>query len=194
MRTIRKSSLIVTAIVLFASLSFAQCSSSSKSDKKSAQNAAAVVEHQDAPNLVEIAASDDNFSTLVAAVKAAGLVEALQGGPLTIFAPVNSAFDKLPEGTVASLLEPENKDMLTSILTYHVISGKLMASDVVAAIKGGSGSAEVETLNGGKLTAKVVDGNVVLVDESGNMSTIIQTDVAGSNGVIHVIDSVVLPK
>jgi len=191
MRMIRKTSLLFTALVLFVSMSFAQCSSKSNSEN---QNASVMVEHEQAPNLVEIAASDDNFSTLVAAVKAAGLVDALQDGPLTIFAPVNSAFDKLPEGTVATLLEPANKEMLTSILTYHVISGKLMASDVVAAIKGGNGSAEVETLNGGKLTAKVIDGNVVLVDENGNMSTILKTDVEGSNGVIHVIDSVVLPK
>jgi len=134
-----------------------------------------------AKTVVEIAVGADDFSTLVAAVKAAGLAEALSGeGPFTVFAPTNAAFEKLPDGTVATLLKPENKDKLAAILKYHVVAGKVMAADV----KPG----EVETLNGDKFTVAVKDGKV-MVDEA----TVVKTDIVGSNGVIHVIDSVILP-
>lgn len=145
--------------------------------------------------IVSVAASNDAFSTLVAAVKAAGLVDVLNSkGPFTVFAPVNDAFNKLPEGTVASLLKPENKKMLTSILTYHVVSGKFMANDVVNAIKKNYGKFVITTVQGGKLTASLKDGKVILTDEKGNVSTIIITDVNASNGIIHAIDSVVMPE
>ncbi len=147
------------------------------------------------PNIVEVASSNENFSTLVAAVQAADLVETLQGaGPFTVFAPTNAAFEKLPEGTVTTLLEPENKGTLAGILTYHVVAGKLDAAAVTAAIEAGNGTAEVETVSGGTLMVMVQDGNVVLKDEQGNISTVTATDVEASNGVIHVIDTVVMPK
>jgi uncharacterized surface protein with fasciclin (FAS1) repeats len=147
------------------------------------------------PNIVGVAASNKNFTTLVAAVKAAGLVETLSGkGPFTVFAPVNAAFDKLPEGTVASLLKPESKATLTAILTYHVVAGKFMAADVVKAIGANNGKFSIPTVQGSMLTATISDGNVILTDAKGNKSKIIITDVAASNGVIHAIDSVVMPK
>ncbi len=147
------------------------------------------------PNIIGVAVSNENFTTLVAAVKAAGLVETLSGdGPFTVFAPTNSAFAKLPEGTVATLLMPENKATLTSVLTYHVVSGKFDATAVVAAIKANNGEFEVTTVQGGKLVASLDGANVMLKDEKGNMSKVVIADVAASNGIIHAIDSVVMPK
>lgn len=146
-------------------------------------------------NIVEVASSSKDFTTLVAALKAADLVGTLQGeGPFTVFAPTNEAFDKLPEGTVASLLLPENKDKLVKILTYHVVSGDLDASAVVAAIKKGKGKAVLTTVSGGILTATMEKDKVKLTSDSGNYAYVIQTDLKASNGVIHVIDSVLLPK
>lgn len=145
--------------------------------------------------IVGVAASNENFTTLVAAVKAADLVSVLNGeGPFTVFAPVNSAFDKLPEGTVANLLKPENKQLLTSILTYHVVAGEFKAEAVVAAIQKNNGSFVIPTVQGNKLTASLKDGKVILTDAKGNTSTVVITDVAASNGVIHAIDSVVMPE
>lgn len=150
---------------------------------------------QETPNIVGVAVGNDNFTTLVAAVKAADLVETLSSeGPFTVFAPVNAAFDKLPDGTVATLLKPENKGTLTAVLTYHVVAGKFMAADVIAAIEKNNGSFSVKTVQGGMLTATIKDGKVVLADEKGGMSTVVMTDVAASNGVIHAIDTVVMPK
>ncbi|WP_394351754.1 fasciclin domain-containing protein [Winogradskyella schleiferi] len=155
---------------------------------------AVIVEEAD-PNIVEVAVGNENFSTLVAAVKAADLVETLSGkGPFTVFAPTNDAFNKLPEGTVGTLLKPENKGKLTSILTYHVVSGKYEASAVIDAIKKNNGSFTVATVQGGEITLSLSDGNVMLKDANGGMSTVIMADVAASNGVIHAIDSVVMPK
>jgi uncharacterized surface protein with fasciclin (FAS1) repeats len=145
--------------------------------------------------IVGVAAGNKNFTTLVAAVKAAGLVDILSStGPFTVFAPVNSAFGKLPEGTVASLLKPENKELLTAILTYHVVAGEFKAAAVIKAIKDNNGKFVITTVQGGTLTASLKDGKVILTDVKGNVSTIIITDVAASNGVIHAIDSVVMPK
>jgi uncharacterized surface protein with fasciclin (FAS1) repeats len=122
-------------------------------------------------------------------------VETLKSdGPFTIFAPTNAAFDKLPEGTVASLLKPENKQQLTTILTYHVVAGKLDSKAVVGAIKAGNGKATVETVSGDSLNAMLKDGEVWLEDENGNKAKVVAVDLEGSNGVIHVIDKVVLPK
>ena len=157
---------------------------------------ASAMHHKSAKlDIVETAASNPAFSTLVAAVKAAGLVETLSSeGPFTVFAPTNDAFSKLPEGTVASLLEPANLGTLTSILTYHVVAGKFDAAAVVAAIKANDGAFEVTTVQGGKLVASLDGANVMLKDENGNMSTVVIADVAASNGIIHAIDSVVMPK
>ncbi len=138
---------------------------------------------KDEKNIVEIAAGADDFSTLVAAVKAAGLVETLTGdGPFTVFAPTNEAFAKLPEGTVESLLKPENKEKLIAVLKYHVVPGKVMAADVIKL-------SEAETAQGGKVKIMTKDGKV-MVDNA----TVVKTDIAASNGVIHVIDTVILPK
>lgn len=145
--------------------------------------------------IVDIAVGSPDHTTLVAAVKAADLVGTLQGaGPFTVFAPVNSAFDKLPAGTVATLLKPENKAMLAKILTYHVVAGNLDSKAVAKAIKKGNGKVELTTVSGGKLWAMMDGKNVVLMDEKGGKSTITAVDLKGSNGVIHVIDTVVLPN
>ncbi|MBR9923319.1 MAG: fasciclin domain-containing protein [Bacteroidetes bacterium] len=146
-------------------------------------------------DLVEIAMSSEDHETLVAAVKAADLVETLKGeGPFTIFAPTDDAFANLPEGTLSTLLKPENKATLQAILTYHVVAGEFDAGKVVAAIKAGNGKAVLNTVQGGTLTAKMKDGKVVLIDENGGMSYVTATDLKGSNGVIHVIDAVILPE
>lgn len=146
-------------------------------------------------NIVETAASSKDFSTLVAAVQAADLVEVLSSeGPFTVFAPTNDAFSKLPAGTLESLLKPENKTTLQNILKYHVVSGSIMASDVVNLIKQNDGKATVVTVSGDTLTAQMKDGAVYLVDENNNWSKITATDLKTSNGIIHVIDSVVLPN
>lgn len=145
--------------------------------------------------IVDVAVGNEDFSTLVAALKAADLVSALQGeGPFTVFAPTNSAFAKIDQAALGSLLKPENKNALANILTYHVIPSKLMASDVVAALKKGKGSVEVKALNGQVLTVMSKDGKIWLKDQAGNYSEIVATDVKASNGVIHVINSIVMPK
>ena len=145
--------------------------------------------------IVGVAAGNENFTTLVAAVKAADLVGTLSSdGPFTVFAPVNDAFAALPAGTVDGLLKPESIDALTGILTYHVVAGKYQAADVMKAIKGNNGSFPVTTVQGGKITLSLKDGKVMLKDEKGNMATVVMADVAASNGVIHAIDAVVMPK
>ena len=146
-------------------------------------------------NIIENAVNSKDHTTLVAAVKAAGLVETLSGtGPFTVFAPTNAAFDKLPAGTVETLLKPENKAMLTSVLTYHVVSGKMSSADVAKAIKAGNGKAELTTVQGGKLVASMKGKDVIITDEKGGTSKITIFDVNQSNGVIHVTDAVSLPK
>ncbi|SHJ92964.1 Uncaracterized surface protein containing fasciclin (FAS1) repeats [Maribacter aquivivus] len=145
--------------------------------------------------IVGVAAGNENFSTLVTAVTAADLVETLSSeGPFTVFAPVNSAFEALPAGTVDTLLKPESKDTLTSILTYHVVAGKYMAADVVKAITNNNGSFDVKTVQGGTIVLSLSGDKVMLKDEKGNMTTVVMADVAASNGVIHAIDGVVMPK
>ncbi len=145
--------------------------------------------------IVDVAVGNENFSTLVAAVKAADLVSALQGeGPFTVFAPTNDAFAKVDSATLSSLLEEKNKEALANILTYHVIPGNLMAADVVAALKKGNGKVELKALNGQMITVMQKDGKIWLKDANGNYSEIVATDVKASNGVIHVINTVVMPK
>ncbi|THD65843.1 fasciclin domain-containing protein [Robertkochia marina] len=144
--------------------------------------------------VVGVAASNADFSTLVTAVQAAELAETLSGeGPFTVFAPTNDAFGKLPEGTVESLVQPENKEQLTSILTYHVVAGEYNAEAVINAINSSGGSFMIQTVQGGELTASLEDGKVILTDAQGNRSTVVMTDVEASNGIIHVIDTVVMP-
>jgi len=145
-------------------------------------------------NIVENAVNSKDHTTLVAAVKAAGLVETLSSaGPFTVFAPTNEAFGKLPAGTVETLVKPENKATLTKILTYHVVAGKMTSADLVKAIKAGKGTATLKTVSGGTLTAMMKGKAIELKDEKGGVSTITIADVMQSNGVIHVVNTVLLP-
>jgi uncharacterized surface protein with fasciclin (FAS1) repeats len=148
----------------------------------------------DSRNIVENAVNSSDHTTLVAAVKAAGLVETLAGpGPFTVFAPTNDAFAKLPAGTVDTLLQPANLATLQSVLTYHVVPGRVTAAELLAMIKAGGGQARLTTVQGGQLTASVMSGRVMLTDAKGGMAHVTQADVMQSNGVIHVTDAVSLP-
>lgn len=145
--------------------------------------------------IVDIAVGSKEHTTLVAGVTAADLVPTLQSaGPFTVFAPTNAAFAKLPAGTLETLLKPENKATLAKILTYHVIAGTFDAAAVVKAIQANGGSLSLTTVSGNKLVASIKQGKVTLTDEKGNSATVVAADLTASNGVIHVIDSVVLPK
>lgn len=179
-------------------LLLASCGEKKKEVKEEVMEEAAQIEEavmeEVTPNIVGVAAGNDNFSTLVAAVTAAGLVETLSSeGPFTVFAPTNDAFAKLPAGTVESLLLPENKDALTGILTYHVVAGKFEAAAVIEAINANNGKYTVTTVQGGTIDLSLMDGNVVLTDSKGGTATVVIADVAASNGVIHALDTVVMP-
>ncbi|MBP1841472.1 fasciclin domain-containing protein [Formosa algae] len=146
-------------------------------------------------NIVENAVNSKDHTTLVAAVKAADLVDVLSSkGPFTVFAPTNAAFDKLPEGTVETLLMPEHKMQLQTVLKYHVVAGKWNAKEILKLIKKGKGKAEIKTVSGGMITAWLKGKDVYVTDENGNSAKVTIADVNQSNGVIHVIDSVLLPK
>lgn len=146
-------------------------------------------------NIIENAVNSKDHTTLVAAVKAAGLVETLQGaGPFTVFAPTNAAFAALPAGTVDTLLKPENKPTLTKVLTYHVVAGKFDAAAISKMIADGKGMATIKTVEGGTLTAKASGKTIMLTDEKGGTSNVTIADVYQSNGVIHVVDKVLMPK
>ncbi len=147
-------------------------------------------------DIIDNAVNSADHTTLVAAVKAAGLVDTLKGpGPFTVFAPTNEAFAKLPAGTVESLLKPENKEMLTKVLTYHVVAGKLSAADLMEKIKEGKGTAELTTVEGGRLWVSLRDGqHIMLKDGKGGTALVTIPNVEQSNGFIHVIDSVVMPN
>mgnify|MGYP003634535832 CR=1 FL=1 len=150
---------------------------------------------QETPNIVGVAAGNENFTTLVAAVKAADLVATLSSeGPFTVFAPTNDAFAKLPAGTVEGLLKPESKETLTAVLTYHVVAGKFEAAAVIDAINKNNGKFTVTTVQGGNITLSLKDGNVMLTDAKGGTAIVVMADVAASNGVIHAIDTVVMPQ
>jgi len=183
---------------VIAGLLFASCAEEKKEVVKTENKnveATMSIEVEQKPNIVEVAVGNQSFSTLVAAVKAAGLVETLSGdGPYTVFAPTNDAFAALPKGTVETLLKPENKATLTSILTYHVVSGKFKAAAVINAIEKNNGAFVVTTVQGEKITLSLNDGKVELKDAKGAKATVVIADVAASNGVIHAIDSVVMPK
>ncbi|MEJ2162908.1 MAG: fasciclin domain-containing protein [Robiginitalea sp.] len=182
-------------LAVIGSLTFASAQKSTESQDLALKQIKMEVNKQDTPTIVGVAASNAVFSTLVAAVKAADLVETLNSaGPFTVFAPTNDAFGKLPAGTVETLLKAENKGTLTSILTYHVVAGKVMAKDVVKAIQDNSNAFNVKTVQGGTLTFSLSEGTVMITDEKGNSSKVTATDVGASNGVIHVIDTVVMPE
>lgn len=145
--------------------------------------------------IVDVAIGTESLSTLVSAVQAADLVETLSGeGPFTVFAPTNDAFAALPDGTLDSLLLPENKDQLAGILTYHVVPSAVMAADVVQLVNDGGGEASVDTVGGGALTISLDGETVVITDAAGNTANVVQADVAASNGVVHVIDGVLMPQ
>ncbi len=180
--------ILVGAVVAASVLVLGACSSSSKTTASSSTTAKMATETTApaAQSIVEIAAGNPDFSTLVTAVKAAGLAETLSGpGPYTVFAPTNEAFAKLPAGTLDTLLQPANKQQLADILTYHVVSGAVMASDV----KPGA----VTTVNGAPFTVSTSGSDVIITDGKGNQSKVVKTDIVASNGVIHVIDTVLLP-
>ncbi len=180
---------------------FAACTSSnkmSKMDGMDSMNKTVMVggaEMYPTKNIVENAVNSKDHTTLVAAVKAAGLVETLSGpGPFTVFAPTNQAFDALPYGTVETLLKPENKAKLTAVLTYHVVPGRLNSWDLAKMLKDGNGSATLTTVQGETLTVKPNGKAIMITDENGGTARVTIADVNQSNGVIHVVDKVLLPK
>ena len=185
---------ISVAVILFSAITF----SASAQDTKMASEKTVMVggaPMYPSKNIVENAVNSKDHTTLVAAVSAAGLVETLKGnGPFTVFAPTNAAFEKLPAGTVDNLLKPENKAVLTAVLTYHVVPGKLGSKELGKWIKKGAGTTELTTVQGGKIWLMEKDGEIWLKDEKGGMAKVTIADVNQSNGVIHVIDTVVLPK
>lgn len=192
MRTFKTIGILAVAGLLF--MSFGQNKKETKGEQ-TPETIQSTIAELESSNIVEVAAGNDNFSTLVAAVKAASLVETLGGdGPFTVFAPTNDAFEKLPDGTVESLLLPENKDALTKILTYHVVSGKFEAAAVIDAINANNGKFTVSTLQGGTIDLSLKGDNVILTDSKGGMSTVVIADVQASNGVIHALDTVVMPE
>jgi uncharacterized surface protein with fasciclin (FAS1) repeats len=178
------------AIVFAGACLTPQMSSAYDGAKKAASKATAK-----SGDIVDGAMNSSDHSTLFEAVKAAGLVETLKGsGPFTLFAPTNAAFAALPAGTLDTLLKPENKATLTKILTYHVVAGNLDSNAVVAAIKAGKGKASLTTVSGGKITASMKDGSVVITDEKGGTAKVTAVDLGQSNGVIHVTNAVLMPK
>lgn len=184
MKKIRIAAMLI-ASALFTATSFAQ-------EKTVMVGGAAMYPSK---NIVENAVNSKDHTTLVAAVKAAGLVETLQSaGPFTVFAPTNAAFNMLPAGTVDNLVKPENKATLTGILTYHVVAGKWNAAHIAKLIKEGNGIAEIKTVAGGKLWAMMDGKKIVIKDEAGNKAYVTISDVNQSNGVIHVTDHVLMPK
>lgn len=188
MKRIFKTTLAIVAIALVSSTTFA----GSKGEKTKMVGGAAMYPSKD---IVDNAVNSKDHTTLVAAVKAAGLVETLKtDGPFTVFAPTNDAFAKLPAGTVETLLKPENKGTLTKVLTYHVVAGRMDSEALAKAIKMGKGKAMLKTVSGGTLTASMKGKDIVITDENGGMSTVTIADVYQKNGVIHVVNTVVLPK
>lgn len=156
--------------------------------------APALADHHSSSTVVETAVASPKHETLVTAVKAAGLAETLSGdGPFTVFAPTDAAFAALPEGTVPTLLKPENASTLRSVLTYHVVPGKVTAAQLIGMIEDNGGAAQLETVQGDTLTASLSGGNVVLTDAKGGTATVVQTDIKASNGVIHATDAVSMP-
>ncbi len=190
MKTLITKFTLAVAAIAFVSTSV--LAGPNKSEKTKMVGGAAMYPSKD---IVDNAVNSKDHTTLVAAVKAAGLVETLKSaGPFTVFAPTNDAFAKLPAGTVETLLKPENKGTLTKVLTYHVVAGRMDAADLSKAIKAGKGKAILKTVSGGTLVASMKGKNIIVTDENGGMATVTIADVYQKNGVIHVINSVALPK
>ncbi len=185
---------VAAAAAAIATFSVAACAPASElGDAQQVQEAAQTTPLEQT-NIVEAAVASPDFTTLVAAVQAADLVETLSSpGPFTVFAPTDAAFAKLPSGTVESLTQPDNRETLTGILTYHVVAGRVSAADLIAQITAGGGSASLTTVEGATLTASLSGNSVVLTDAAGGTSLVSATDLNQSNGVIHVIDTVLMP-
>lgn len=192
MKTVKLSKIVLgLSVMLVANLGLAQDKKMMKEDTKMVGGAAMYP----SKNIVENAVNSKDHTTLVAAVKAAELVDVLQSeGPFTVFAPTNAAFDKLPMGTLDTLLKPENKEQLQTVLKYHVVAGKWNAKEILTLIEKGDGKAVINTVSGGTLTAWKKGKDVYVSDENGNSAKVTIADVNQSNGVIHVIDTVLLPK
>ncbi|GAC1418955.1 MAG: fasciclin domain-containing protein [Flavisolibacter sp.] len=192
MKKIKLALVLSLGIALFQN-SFAQSQMSGMDHEKTVKVGGAAM--YPSKNIIENAVNSKDHTTLVAAVKAAGLVETLSGaGPFTVFAPTNAAFDKLPKGTVETLVKPENKETLTKILTYHVVAGKLDSKELMNRFKKGKGTVELTTVQGGKLWIMKKSNGIFLKDEKGGISKVTIKDVYQSNGVIHVINTVLMPK
>ena len=196
-----KAKMMASAIAV-AALGLGGCMSMDDSNMSASESSSARMENPmvggaamySNKNIVENAVNSRDHTTLVAAVKAAGLVDTLMSaGPFTVFAPTNAAFDKLPAGTVATLLKPENKGTLSSVLTYHVVAGTMTSTDIAAAIRAGGGTATLNTVQGGTLTGRMMGNKLALTDAKGGRSTVTIANVMQSNGVIHVVDTVLLP-
>lgn len=196
MRENKMKKLLLAVFVMTVAFTFGSANISAQDKMAKSDNpmvgGAAMYKNKD---IVDNAVNSADHTTLVAAVKAAGLVETLKGkGPFTVFAPTNAAFDKLPAGTVDTLVKPENKATLTKILTYHVVAGKMDSKAIAKAIKKGKGTATLKTVSGGTLKAMMEGNSLVLMDEKGGKSMVTIADVMQSNGVIHVVDTVVMPN
>ncbi|MDP5045232.1 MAG: fasciclin domain-containing protein [Leeuwenhoekiella sp.] len=195
---------IFLSMAVLATLAFTSCKDNENkeadeamTEEQMAMEAEATTEEEmpEQQTIATIAMGNENFTTLVTAIQAAELGETLNGaGPFTVFAPTNAAFDKLPAGTLEGLTKPENKEKLAGLLKYHVVSGEYMAADVVKAINDNNGSFVIKTVQGGELTATLDGENVIITDANGNKSKVVMADVDASNGVIHAIDAVVMPK
>lgn len=201
--------ILLTSVIALSALVFTACPSGepaansgeggspspAPSAEASAESNSAKEEAMPATDIVDGAMASEDHTTLVAAVKAADLVETLKGdGPFTVFAPTNAAFAKLPEGTVDTLLKPENKDQLRGVLTYHVVAGNLDSKAVAKAIEDGGGKATLKTVQGEEITASLDGNSVVITDAKGGKSTVTAVDLKQKNGVIHVIDAVLMPS
>jgi uncharacterized surface protein with fasciclin (FAS1) repeats len=186
--------LTITAVATALAIALAGCGAAEQPTTENTDSYAAEQPAAPSGTIVDAAVANPDFSTLVTAVQAAGLAETLSSaGPFTVFAPTNAAFAKLPAGTVDNLVQPAQRETLTSILTYHVVSGRVTAADLIAQIQAGGGTATLTTVQGAALTARLQGSSVVLTDAAGGTSTVTATDVAASNGLIHVIDTVLMP-
>ena len=189
--------LVACFVTVYGCKQNSEATTDSSTETTEAQGAgqSGVKDETSSPNIVQVASGSKDHTTLVAAVKAAGLVDTLKGaGPFTVFAPTNAAFEKLPKGTVDNLLKPESKATLSKILTYHVVAGKQDAATIAKAIADGKGKATFKTVSGGTLTAMMEGKDLILTDEKGGKSKVTIADVMQSNGVIHVVDTVLMPK
>ncbi|HEV7353998.1 MAG TPA: fasciclin domain-containing protein [Brevundimonas sp.] len=187
----------LVAVSAAALMGLAACNNAEPAaEAPAAEEAAADAAATPAGDVVAVASGNADFSTLVTAVQAAGLVETLQGaGPFTVFAPTNAAFEKIPAADLQALLQPEQRTALTGVLTYHVVPGNVSAAALAEQITAGGGQATLTTVEGGTLTARAnADGSITLTDENGGTATVVQADVMASNGVIHAIDTVVMPN